>query len=804
MAIENIPQIIASNSGGGIVYSIDFQKQFSSEPSKVTYKVVNSSGTYSLPQIESEASISFGGFSFSGYVYSYELDESVSGKVLSITLIDKSVVLDKKYITVFRRGLLGFDGTKKTITIPVKFDSTDEYYIIQNSQLVKKNFTNGSVTRDVYGGNKTIGDIIIVGEEETAETRCEIPSSSYTFDQLKAAVGSSVSGFSSCPISDSKVKQTYEGSVRSVLNSWCQDFGYSFYWDYSANTLRFFDAKSPVFSIPTSVSDKKIISKRSSKSAEGKYNQIAVNYFAKPYNPKTASASSSKTSYSTKQLSCYNVSYFIDKSLSENSSTIYGGGRDLDEFIISAALGYVSPMLRKIYNYSWMGIWGSNIGFSGQKALAASKAAVALETAGSSDDVAFMVEYSGSAKEDLDTYYYAILARYDQGTEEAWSNLEQEIFTQKIGNFYRCPNNKSGESIFCTATMIIKTSIDYEPEGTIVEDADNIEDKNLVGRKVFSRGAPGPDVNGIEALKTLKLADNASGTPLNPLLPQMAPVSASNALGKALAEQKITVAGYDVLMIIPKPELVSTKLKFSVSKATGSNKKESTYNDVDGSANNSSLPQCTLKDPNEDKCLSQKEELKSAQKKQAEASQNYQQQKPTAGLMGKYPCDGATIGANGASVKILSSSKANYRCVITNSYSVEAILDITELSKFTSDTSGSTSSSKKITQTRLIVENRTTAENISKQKAPTASELATRKGYEQNNDLEKVSYSCAGFVGALPLGVTSGLESLDMSISDSGFSASYSYSTRPPVFLAQDTSIINVGSSSSVPAVQVR
>jgi hypothetical protein len=101
------------------------------------------------------------------------------------------------------------------------------------------------------------------------------------------------------------------------------------------------------------------------------------------------------------------------------------------------------------------------------------------------------------------------------------------------------------------------------------------------------------------------------------------------------------------------------------------------------------------------------------------------------------------------------------------------------------------------------VENRTTSENLSKQK-PTPQELSTRKGYLQNNNIEKVSYTCAGFVNSLPLDISSGLENLDMSISDSGFSASYSYSTRPAVFPAQDSSTIRNSSNPSNPATQSR
>jgi hypothetical protein len=805
MAIETIPKITASNSGGGIVYSIDFQRSFASEPSKVTYKVVNSSGTYSMPTIESDASISFSSFNFNGYVYSYELEESNSGNILSITLIDKSVILDKLYVCVFRRGLMGHNGSKQSKSVPVKFDTDDEYYYITKDasgffQVQKKNFTNGNVTRDIYGGSTKKGDIIIVGEEEIPETNCEIPASSYTFAQLKAAVGGSVAGFGSCPINDSKVKQTYEGTLRSVLNSWCQDFGYSFYWDYTSNTLKFFDAKNGVFTIPSSVSDPKIVSKRTSRSAEGKYNQVAVDYFAKPYNPKTGTASLSKTYYSTSTLNAYNISYFIDRSLKDSGGTIYGGKRSSNEFIISAALGYVSPALRKIYNYSWIADWGGHAGINQSKALAVSKTAVAMKNAGMGEAVKDLVSYSGYQEANLDGAYYALLAKYDEGTEEAWTNMEQEVFTSKIGNFYRCPYNKSGQSVFCSPRMIVKTSIDFEPEGDIMEDNDAMEDSKLVGRRVFSRGAPGPDKTSAAALQELGLTDGSID--LQKLLPLQIEILKDSKLYSELKAQTTNPDGYDTLLIFPQPGLVSTKSGFTVSYTSGSNPKETTYKDIEN-AQGGSEPECSLQDPNEGKCLSQKEELKEKQRKAEEAKNKFETKKPFSGLLSKTGCKGANIKTKAGSVKILSSSDSSYRSVTTYSYSVEAIIDDSEEQKIISNTAGSTSSSSKIIETRLIVENRTTAENLSKE-TPTPQDLSTREGYSQNQDLQKVSYTCAGFVSSLPVSVTSGLETLDMSISDAGFTATYSYSTRPPVFGKQDLSRTNIGSNSSAPAFQLR
>jgi len=151
----------------------------------------------------------------------------------------------------------------------------------------------------------------------------------------------------------------------------------------------------------------------------------------------------------------------------------------------------------------------------------------------------------------------------------------------------------------------------------------------------------------------------------------------------------------------------------------------------------------------------------------------------------------------------LSSSTAPYIACITASSSIELVVDTTQQESIVFESSGSTSSQPQdLMETRFILENRTIADNL--RETPTPSDLASRTGYVQNNNIRKVSYSCAGFIDALPMGPSSGLENLDMSISDSGFSATYSYSTRPAIFGKQDLSRVNVGSNPSNPSIQLR
>ena len=339
-----------------------------------------------------------------------------------------------------------------------------------------------------------------------------------------------------------------------------------------------------------------------------------------------------------------------------------------------------------------------------------------------------------------------------------------------------------------------------------MEDMDNKDDssKDFNGRPVFSRGAPGPEITSMQALEELGIKEDANKN-LEKLLPMQIPVLLDSKFGKGLISSELITAkdlsDYNTILIIPRSDLVTSKMNFSANYTTGSNKRETTYTDIQNNQD-PDPPKCSLEDQNAKKCLSGKEEL-SKKQEDAKKPQDFEQKKPISGLTANTPCVGADISINGKSVKIISSSYAPHRGVVEYDTSANMIIDATSQESIVFSLDGNLSPSDKILETRLIVENRTTSENLSKQK-PTPKELSTRRGYLQNNNIEKVSYTCAGFVDVLPLDIGSGLESLDMSISDSGFSASYSYSTRPAVFPAQDSSTIRNSSNPSNPATQSR
>lgn len=804
MAIKNIPSINAP-SYGGFVFGLDFSMSYSDAPSKLTYKVISPTGFYVNPTIGADSSVSFGQFSFSGKVFSYEIEESISGKVLSITLIDNSVILDKKYVVVFRPGIFGKMGSSKSVNLPVIFTQDDEYYDLQDTgggyRLVKKNFVNSSVSRTVRYFNGTVGDLIIVGSEEPPDTVCEVAATSYTFNDLKSTAG--VAGISSCPINNSDVKKTYEGTLRSVLNSWCQDFGFSFYWDYSQNKVVFFDLKRAVFDIPNNVNNASIVSKRTSYSAEGKYNQLAANYFIKPYTPKTTNLSKSNSRQKTITLSCIPFSFFIDKSLNEGGTSRYGGGRSMQEFITSAVCGYLSPSLRAFYNFVVLGKLGGNCGITSgaKKTIDAGKAAGSLTVSAYGEQMYNMAAFSGCDPEQLGKDWNCYLLNYDEGIEAKWQEIEQDIFNNKIGNYYRGPATSSGESYFCSATSIVTMSISVEPEGTRYEDADAMENSSLKGRKIFERGGAGPSIPASLAIQNLGIDEGAD------YVQNLMPTKHNLSVGSSVADSLINYSvisradadAYNTIMFVPKASHLSNWMSFSASYTTRSNDREQTVYDI--SSSSSSGNQCRLTDLNEKKCLSAKEQVMDRQRSTSIDNSGGTNQVST-GPLGKTG-KGATVRAHGASVTVVSSSEASYQGCITISYSAEVLIDETKKEEITFQFDGDTSPNDPLMETRFILENRSTSENLVKNQ-PTPSELFSRESYSQNNTLNSVSYVCTDFISELPLSVSRGLNNLDITISDDGFSATYSYSTRPPVFGNQDLSRVNIGNNPSPAATQIR
>ena len=90
------------------------------------------------------------------------------------------------------------------------------------------------------------GGVIIIGEEEFVESDCQVPNVTYTFRELINVIQNFL-GIKVVNLSDRgyPVRESFTGSLKEVLNSWCSLYGYSFTWDFSWNQIVGVDLINP-------------------------------------------------------------------------------------------------------------------------------------------------------------------------------------------------------------------------------------------------------------------------------------------------------------------------------------------------------------------------------------------------------------------------------------------------------------------------------------------------------------------------------------------------------------------------------
>ena len=87
-------------------------------------------------------------------------------------------------------------------------------------------------------GNNREGGYIFLGDEKFTRTSCDLADVDYSFQQLIDACNNmdieiNIGDRSKSPNGVSTLRKSYWGTLRSVLKSWCADFGISFVYDYT-------------------------------------------------------------------------------------------------------------------------------------------------------------------------------------------------------------------------------------------------------------------------------------------------------------------------------------------------------------------------------------------------------------------------------------------------------------------------------------------------------------------------------------------------------------------------------------------
>lgn len=795
MAILNVPEI-SGPSFGGVIYGLSLQMGYSKEPTKLTLDIVNETGNYDpLPNLNDPITISFGSFTFNGIIWSYNIKESSDESVLQVEIIDNSIILDRYYVLLWKRGIFDDNGTEsiaskvidlsdETIVLPVRSGVSD---IVFSEQTLGKQ----TIKRKVYSANeildKEMGNIIYLGTEKFPDTQCDISETEYTLDDLKNLIKDIVEGVDfSAP---DNYKATHEGTLREVLQSWASDCGVDFYWDFSQNKIICYSVEKGInINIPKNISDPSLIEQSKSLSLDGTFVQHALAYTAYPREELKIQQGSIEIA-STMLINPFPISWFLKNNgtlqslnipkLDEASSDDplaaeknLWGGRTQKEFLAAAFLGYVDEGLRdlilstyKTFKPLGITIFSPSGGKTGSTdPLDATNKEKVLDylKATSPQDVADLEKIDTTG---LPNYNFFFCVKND-ALNAKWKQIEQEILGS-YGSIYR-HNIRPSTTYFCSKTVVTQctSTVDPAPEEAEPKSGD------YRGQKIFRRGGNFSHSQGVAA-EQLGLSEDQ-----NQLKLEKAKMREFDIISSKLIDSFPDTSA-KTLLIIPNVTLLKKILtNFDIDIGTGGNDMESTAYDADVSSNDSDF-KCNAFDENvaNSKCVSAKDEAMELETKRLNPNQNNNSSSPSSGLNGRQ-AKYAEIKIFDKILKIYAPSFSSYQCVINMSLNSD-FLSINQYGQkifFNKKMSGS---SDNVASIDVIYDNVTDSgeDGYGKKRID---DLPLAKAISNTSPQDQRSYTFAGFPpSTLELTPSNGLSSVDISYSSEGFKTSVTFSSRP-------------------------
>jgi hypothetical protein len=338
---------IRGNFFGGMPFDLNWAFNGGESPSKLTVSVVNEKGVYGDPSsslgFNSLETVSVGGFTFNGYLVSYDLKKSPDKKILELTYVDKSADLDRYFVGLNERW-----GQKNKQNVP-------------NLILVGKSYHPCDQDLD-----STVEYTEVEGQVDPCDPCSEMPPNKYdnACDELLSEFNiyevyytlndliSEIKGIFNCDFNPSvykDYKSNHIGPLRSVLQSWCSDLGLSFVWDPFRNVLQFVN-RSKKINIPTegvlkNISD--LIDLEYGGSVENTFTQGSIGYFGRQ---------GSVESYGCEKSTLENLTCLTLGALAEDGSFNSGGGDDFSSDLaelkdyeikeLAVALSYYSSEMR--------------------------------------------------------------------------------------------------------------------------------------------------------------------------------------------------------------------------------------------------------------------------------------------------------------------------------------------------------------------------------------------------------------------------------------------------------------------------
>lgn len=781
MAIKNVPSILLGGQDrpyGGVIYGLNMGIGYSAEPSKLVIDIVNENGIYSTPTLNVQTQVTFDNFTFNGIVWSYNIKETAAEKTLQVTLIDNSIILDRYYVLLWKRGLLGEIGTKRSVFRT--FDFSDESILVpkRNNSLSGFPITQfaevrlGSVTMpsDSFEfGSKTIGNLILVGKEKFANSPCDIPDTYYTFNDLKSKIPVTMES----PPNNSTWRATHEGTLREVLSSWCSDLGFDYYWNFSSNTLEFYDVTRGIANVPD-VTASNIISKEKSVSLAGTFRQYGIGYTAMPKSA-VKTLSTSKSNVILYSVSPYPISYFINKigipqSINADSGK-WGGRRSQDDFVHAAFLGFVCRSLRDLYCFQKQH-WEA-LGYKINSGLTTNKKQIlnALRKFGFQDMISDLESFDAK---DLPNYDINFISR-DPTVADKWHETEQQLL-QYHGRYYRS-SDSSGSFFYCNSNFTIEIEISVDPEGQLVED--NTID--FAGRKVIDRGGT---MSHDEASAREAIGYENLTSEIQNCAPIHIDLKESGILDAFVTARLLTgtqAKDINTLVIFPNSQkFVKTKLGFTSSLSRGSNPLEQTFNDIKRANIDSGKKNCAKYEENLEKnsCKAIEETARDKAIVNAGGTTNSTDNPDDyiSGLLTRTARSCNISLKDGGSVRIYAPSDSSLQVVCRYNITINKLTTIGTQQFLWSE--GFPGTANDVAEIRINNENVTDPNEDSFQsKRP--GPLIKPADAACVTPQQEIKYTFAGSPSNVTLSPKNGLSNLDISLSSDGFITTTTFTTKP-------------------------
>ncbi len=331
-------------------YSIDYSDG-GAEASEISLSFVNKDGNYDVPSTDSTqlVKIKIGNFrNIDAYVVETTTTSAPNGgKLLHITYVDSSIVLDKTVI-----GLRGIHGAGFTSAVTGNFSS--DIVLVGTQVDPCQNVTNTPTDPCAPACDDSAGQR--QNFDCNKERLLKILQVDYSFPELKAALSSKIQ-FGGFPESiNSEYRASYTGTVREVLQNWCGDFGIGFYWE--SNSVYFYDLSLGI-KIDTSGLDTgyNVTNYTETKSIRDNSAKAKVVYFGTDGEERNYSCSSSSSrTVVLKPVTLYDL--LSDNSTKSAADAYLKKNYDphnknskvaLDTFYDAIVLSYYSGMMRDLY-----------------------------------------------------------------------------------------------------------------------------------------------------------------------------------------------------------------------------------------------------------------------------------------------------------------------------------------------------------------------------------------------------------------------------------------------------------------------